>query len=119
MYLDWKARSAYVIDIETDDLEATKIWVMCWKHIQSGDKGECVTLDQIRSFFDRTSGSIYIGHNILKFDAPVLNRIAGSSIGVANCIDTLVLSTLYSPSRPGGHSVEAIVTGKQIGRAHV
>lgn len=107
MYLDWKARSAYVIDIETDDLEATKIWVMCWKHIQSGDKGECVTLDQIRSFFDRTSGSIYIGHNILKFDAPVLNRIAGSSIGVANCIDTLVLSTLYSPSRPGGHSLEA------------
>lgn len=107
MYLDWIKRSAYVIDIETDGLDATKIWVMCWKHIQSGETGECTTTDQIRSFFNRTDGAIYIGHNILKFDAPVLNRLTGSSLSVANCIDTLVLSTLYSPSLVGGHSLDS------------
>ena len=30
MYKDWENRPAYVIDIETDGLDATVIHVMCW-----------------------------------------------------------------------------------------
>lgn len=107
MYLDWKDTPTYVIDIETDDLNATVIHVMCWRHLQTGDTGECVGLTQIRDFFNRTAGAYYVGHNILKFDGPVLVRLAGVKLSPRNCIDTLVLSTLYSPNIDGGHSLGA------------
>lgn len=109
MYLDWQNRPEdyYAIDIETDDLNATVIWVMCWENIKTKEKGQCLDYEEIKSFFERTRGSIYIGHNILKFDAPVLNRLLGCGLVVSRLIDTLVLSTLYSPSIQDGHSLEA------------
>lgn len=118
MYFDWKKTSTYVIDIETDDLDATVIWVMCWRHVQSGDIGYCTTYEQIQEFFEKTKGSVYVGHNILKFDAPVLVRlVTGVYLSVSNCIDTLVLSTLYSPTRSGGHSLDA--WGETLGKAKI
>jgi DNA polymerase I len=115
MYLDWEkqAQDYYAVDIETDDLNATKIWVMCWENIRTKEAGTCTSYDEIRSFFERTKGSAYVGHNILKFDAPVLNRIIGLRLGVSRLVDTLVLSTLYSPSLPNGHSLEE--WGQRIG----
>lgn len=114
MYLDWKtqAQDYYAVDIETDDLNATVIWVMCWENIRTKEAGTCTSYDEIRSFFERTKGAIYVGHNILKFDAPVLNRIIGLRLGVSRLIDTLVLSTLYNPSLLGGHSLDE--WGKRI-----
>lgn len=115
MYLDWEtqAQDYYAVDIETDDLNATKIWVMCWENIRTKEAGTCTSYDEIREFFERTKGSYYIGHNIVKFDAPVLNRIIGLRIGISRLIDTLVLSTLYNPSLAGGHSLDE--WGKRIG----
>lgn len=119
MYLDWFncGRDTFVIDIETDDLAATLIHVMCWKNPQTGETGECIGLDEIRAFFEKTKGSLYVGHNILKFDAPVLVRLAGVKLSVGNCIDTLVLSTLYSPSLAGGHSLDA--WGERLGKEKI
>lgn len=115
MYLDWEkqAQDYYAVDIEADDLNATKIWVMCWENIRTKEAGTCTSYDEIREFFERTKGAIYIGHNIVKFDAPVLNRIIGLRIGISRLIDTLVLSTLYNPSLLGGHSLDE--WGKRIG----
>jgi DNA polymerase I len=115
MYLDWRDQKAdvYSVDIETDDLYASKIHVLCWRKILTGETGECTTLESIREFFDRTRGSIYVGHNFLKFDGPTLNRLCGTDLGPHNVIDTLVLSTLYSPSIEGGHSLGA--WGERIG----
>lgn len=115
MYLDYEktGREIYVIDIETDDLNATKIWVMCWKNVLTGETGDCIGHEAIKEFFNRTKGSVYIGHNILKFDAPTLVRLLGVRLSVSNCIDTLVLSTLYSPSLQGGHSLAA--WGERLG----
>jgi DNA polymerase I len=119
MYLDYKTHKAgvYVIDIETDSLSPSVIWVMCWRNILTGERGECTTIEAIKAFLDDHKNSIFIGHNILKFDGPVLNRLAGSStiLGPSNCIDTLVLSTLYSPSIDGGHSLDS--WGERIGEA--
>lgn len=119
MYLDWKTsqRDYYVIDIESDDLNATIIWVMCWINVKTGETGECRGHDEIREFFERTQGSIYIGHNILKFDAPTIVRLCGSRLSVGNCVDTLVLSTLYSPSLVDGHSLDA--WGQRLGKAKI
>jgi DNA polymerase-1 len=113
LYLDYIETPTYVIDIEADSLDPAVIWVMCWLHVQTGEKGECRSIEEIRSFFERTKGAYYVGHNILKFDAPVLVRLADVVLGVHNCIDTLVLSTLYSPSLAEGHSLGA--WGEKLG----
>ena len=116
MYLDYKEHNAgvYVIDIEADSLHPTVIWCMCWRNVLTGQVGECRDLYSIKDFFSSTVGAYYVGHNILKFDAPVLARLAGTDIGVHNCIDTLVLSTLYSPSLQNGHSLGA--WGERLGK---
>jgi len=115
MYLDWESRpeDVYAIDIETDDLNANVVWVMCWENVKTGETGTCTTLEEIREFFERTRGSFYVGHNALKFDAPTLNRLAGVGITVGRVIDTLILCMLYHPSMPGGHSLDA--WGERIG----
>jgi DNA polymerase I len=88
---------------------------MCWRNLFTGETGECTDYETIKAFLDDHKDSIFVGHNILKFDGPVLNRLAGSStkLGPRNCIDTLVLSTLYSPSLDGGHSLDS--WGKRLG----
>lgn len=115
MYLDWKSRPEdyYVIDIETDGLDPTVIHVMCWRNVKTNITGECVSYETIKQFFKDTQGSFYIGHNILKYDAPVLERLIGVHLPITSLIDTLVLSTLYSPSIEGGHSLDA--WGERIG----
>lgn len=87
---------------------------MCWENLKTREVGACTTYDEILDFFERTKGSRYIGHNILKFDTPTLNRVVGTSIRLDPCIDTLVLSQLYSPSIEGGHSLDA--WGERMGK---
>ena len=120
MYLNYwqkQGQEYIVIDIETDDLNATKVWVMCWQNVQTNEKGKCVGHDEIRKFLDENAAAYWVGHNIISFDAPVLNRLVGSKITVNKCIDTLVLSTLYSPSLQGGHSLEA--WGERLGHRKI
>jgi DNA polymerase-1 len=115
MYLDYKQhdKGVYVIDIETDSLDATVIWVLCYRNLLTGEVGECTTDESIIAFFENTRGAYYVGHNIIKFDGPTIKRLLGPHLGPSNCIDTLVLSTLYSPSIEGGHSLDA--WGERVG----
>lgn len=119
MYLDYQEHNSgvYVIDTETDGLFPSIIWVMCWMNALTGEKGECRGHQEIVKFFKETQGSLYVGHNILKYDGPVLARLVGVDIGVHNCIDTLVLSTLYSPSLDGGHSLDS--WGERLGKPKI
>lgn len=56
---------------------------------------------------------IFIGHNVLSFDVPVLNRLLRTRIPVSRVVDTFVLSMHYSPSMAGGHSLDA--WGQRLG----
>jgi len=94
---------ALVLDIETDSLNATKIWVVATKDTNT---------KEIRTFTNPTKFADYIkdykkfiGHNILSFDAPILNKLWGTNIKVSQITDTLVLSYLFNPNRKGGHSL--------------
>jgi len=109
MYLDYKEhpQGVFVIDIEGDDLPTNIIWCMCWRNLLTGETGECTDYESIREFFTRTRGALYIGHNILHYDGPTLARLVGVRLSAANCIDTLILSTLYHPSIPDGHGLAA------------
>ena len=46
-----------------------------------------------------------VGHNLIGYDLPVLNRLWGLSVASERIIDTLVLSRLADPSKSGGHSL--------------
>ena len=46
-----------------------------------------------------------IGHNIIAFDVPVLDRLLGFDSASVRLTDTLVLSRLCNPSLEGGHSL--------------
>jgi DNA polymerase I-like protein with 3'-5' exonuclease and polymerase domains len=96
-----------ILDIETDDLNATKIHCIVTKNVDTGQvnlwKGdECYT-----SFPKFAKGvSKFIMHNGISFDAPTLNRLTGTKLNVSNVEDTLILSQLLFPTRKK-HSLES------------
>ena len=95
-----------VFDIETDSLDATKVW--CIVAIDEDDEVHSFHNGDIEKglkFLDKAD--TLIGHNILGFDIPILTKLYGWKPGKdVSIIDTLVLSRLFNPTREGGHSLE-------------
>ena len=99
--------NSLVFDIETDDLNASKIWCI----------STCDTDTELVSSFwgDSLDKGIetlknadkIIGHNIIAFDIPVLKKITGVDLSGKKIVDTLSVSRLLNPVRDGGHSLEA------------
>lgn len=103
-----------VIDIEADSLDPTVIHCIVAKDTKTGEvykwrEEECTSL--FPSFASNVTK--FIGHNIISFDMPVLNRLAGTNIKITDVEDTLVLSQILNPIRDGGHSLED--WGKRLG----
>lgn len=96
-------KTKYILDIETNRLvNPDKIWCIITKDVETGDE---YTFRNVREFTDWCSPSfIFIGHNLLSFDIPVLHQF-GSTINYSSCIDTLVLSRLVD-STLDGHSLK-------------
>jgi DNA polymerase-1 len=98
----------WVIDIETDGLDdCTRVWCMCYSNVLTDEKGSLTSEEEIRQWFKDHKGHYFVGHNIVKFDAPTLNRLVKIGLGVGRLVDTLILSTLYNPNLEGGHGLEA------------
>jgi len=93
-----------IFDIETT-MTADKIWCIVCKH---GDTYYQFREDKLHRFEDfiKQTDEV-IGHNIIGFDIPVVNKIFGYDL-FANCkkTDTLVLSRLLNPMIEGGHSLK-------------
>ncbi len=95
--------SPIFLDAETDGLKPSKVWVV-------------VTMqdDVLQEHYDSESlqaaleGDGYIvGHNLLGYDIPVLERLWGIEIDKDRVKDTLVMSRLANPQLDGGHSLRA------------
>ena len=105
-----------VFDIEANGLNPDKIWVIVAHELDtqetkvfSGD-----TLLDFNTYIKDFQGDCeVIGHNIIDYDIPVLERVLGTCFGNSKVTDTLVLSRLGDPSREGGHSLEA--WGQRLG----
>ena len=97
----------WVFDIETDDLNATVIWVMCVENVVTGEAHAFTTYEEIKTFFQDHSDCYFVGHNGINFDAPQVRRLANVVLPLRRIVDTFVLSSLYSPALAGGHSLEA------------
>lgn len=95
---------ALVLDIETDSLDAKKIWVVITKDTKTN---EICTFREPVGFSDHVRGyNQIIGHNLLSFDIPILNRLWNAHIKLSQVVDTMILSQLFSPNRKGGHSLK-------------
>ena len=94
-----------VFDIETDDLNATKVWCIV---AQDADSGQIYKFapHQLESGIELLqSADTLIGHNIIGFDVPVVKRLMNVDLSNKKLIDTLILSRLFNPIREGGHSL--------------
>ena len=87
------------LDIETNGLDPDTIWV-------------AVTMQDgvVQEHYDRESLSQalegdfpIVGHNLIGFDMPVLEKLWGITVDNSRIEDTLVLSRLANPQREGGH----------------
>lgn len=115
-------------DIETDSLDPTVIHCMYVK-AQVGPDIALTNAGEVTGYMARLNtlkdaGYYFnlIGHNIIGFDLPVLQKLWGINyciepdiFGDTKCtiIDTLVWSRYLYPDRPGGHSLET--WGERLG----
>ena len=102
-----------VFDIETDGLDATKIWCLSYHDIDT-DKGDTLTDHQeMKDLLAKCT--MLIGHNIVRYDIPVLERLLSITVG-CTIVDTLALSWyLYPKRKRGTHGLAA--WGDQLGVA--
>ena len=103
-----------VLDIETDS-KHSKIW-LCYTHNSDTNEYVChTTPDTLIPLINKADR--LIGHNLIGFDAPILNKIWKTRIGLSKVRDTLIMSRLLNPSIEGGHSLDA--WGKRLGNRKV
>ena len=105
-----------VFDIETT-INADKIWCIICKHDKTYYQfTDGKNLHRFEEFAKETKE--FIGHNIIGFDVPVVNKFFGKDL-FTNCkiTDTLVLSRLLNPVIDGGHSLKN--WGTKLGQAKI
>jgi len=105
-----------VFDIETT-INADKIWCIICKHDKTYYQfTDGKNLHRFEEFVKKTKE--FIGHNIIGFDIPVVNKFFGKDL-FENCkiTDTLILSRLLNPVIDGGHSLKN--WGTKLGQAKI
>ena len=96
--------SNIVFDIETDDLDATKVWCIVAKEVDGNTYK--FGPDELEDGLDLLrSANTLIGHNIIGFDLLILKKLFNFTYS-GKIIDTLVMSRLYNPIRENGHSLK-------------
>ena len=121
-----------VSDIETNGIEADKLWLCGGKDLATGEVyrfDNCHADDKAKAEAIKwyQSLDLIVGHNFVQFDAPLLNKVLQPKlIDPKKIIDTLIVSRLvnYDIETPKGakypHSLQAwgIRLGKHKGDFH-
>jgi DNA polymerase-1 len=102
-----------VLDIEADGLEnPTKVWLVVAKDLDSGElhvfrrpSDDQEETKKLAAFCAKATS--VVGHNLLEYDIPVVDRLLGIKFGDVVFIDTLIVSRLVDFSRSVGHSLES------------
>ena len=108
-----------IIDIETESLTPNKIWVAICIDIDTEEVFQFLNIhenNEDRKKFVEFSKEVgmWIAHNGINFDVPVLKRIVPeASVNIMKVIDTLVVSRMKEYNIPNGHSLDA--WGKRLG----
>jgi DNA polymerase-1 len=105
-----------VIDIETDALDNPQnIWTIVVREVDNPDNVHIFSPRNLDDFAEFAAGvTLWIGHNILSFDLPVLvTFFPDVDWDYRRCVDTLVISRLINYKIDGGHSLNA--WGERLG----
>ena len=96
----------WTCDIETDGIEATKIWCIV---VQDVDTKEIKTFVQGEiHLFNQWLGwnvDTMVFHNGISYDVPVLERLLHTDFSGIQVEDTMIMSMIDNPAREGGHSL--------------
>jgi DNA polymerase I-like protein with 3'-5' exonuclease and polymerase domains len=98
----------FVLDIEANGLDPDTVWCIVVRQLGhddsltwSGDRlPEFITWLQLQDECE------LIGHNLIGYDIPVLEKLLAVDFSKCKITDTLVMSRLANPSREGGHSLD-------------
>ena len=97
-----------VFDIEANGFEPDTLWCIAAYELDRKQMSWWVG-DDMLAFNDWIKGHgdcEVIGHNILGYDIPVLEKLLGTDFSKCKVTDTLVMSRLANPQRHNGHSLE-------------
>lgn len=106
-----------VFDIETNGLNPSVIWCIAARIVGRWDEPTTFEPGNVKDFVPwlrDNNVDVLIGHNIINFDIPVIERLLNFKWW-GKVEDTLLMSRLDSPSRKGGHSLDA--WGERLGKA--
>lgn len=108
MYLK-PTENHWACDIEADNLYESATKIYCATLLNTVTKEETHFLDgaSFKAWHDNHPDAVFVGHNFLAYDAPMLNRFWGMRIKATKVVDTFVLSQLYNPNLAGGHSLKS------------
>ena len=95
-----------VFDIETDGLVSTRVWCICAIDINTGQEYTFGPDELQEGYAFLHAADKLVGHNIIGFDIPVVEKFSGLSLQHIKLVDTLVLSRLFNPVREGNHGLE-------------
>jgi DNA polymerase III alpha subunit (gram-positive type) len=92
-----------VFDVEADGINPSKIHCLTAAVYSMGEWRikSTTDYDEMRKFF--TSSDVLIGHNIYRWDIPVVQRLLGIKV-TAQIVDTLALSWYLYPTQ-GKHGL--------------
>jgi DNA polymerase I-like protein with 3'-5' exonuclease and polymerase domains len=93
-----------VLDIETNT-KHDKIHLVCTLDIDTQEALTWKNPQELKAYIQ--DATLIIGHNLIAFDASVLNKLWSTKIRLTQVFDTLIVSRLIDPSRENGHSLEA------------
>jgi len=95
-----------VFDIETNGLQPTKIFCISVLNTDTQEQLNFPSSKIEEGIELLASADKLIGHNIIGFDIPVIERLCGVDLMNKKLIDTLVLSRLFNPIR-ASHGLKA------------
>ena len=101
-----------ILDIETNSTH-DKVWCVVTRNIETDEVIVWKEASGLQKYLDQCD--LIIGHNIISFDRPVLEKTWSISMKMNQLYDTLVSARLLDPSKEGGHSLDA--WGQRLGYA--
>jgi len=98
-----------VWDKEADGLlyDATRIWCMTTGNVETGEIVHYGPNDIEAGLSSLASASRIVGHHCIGYDLALACKLfPGFHYDLKKVDDTFIMSSLFEPDRPGGHSVE-------------
>lgn len=92
-----------ILDIETNSTH-DKIWCVVTRDVDTDEVKVWKEANGLQKYLDHCD--LIIGHNIISFDSPVLQKTWNISMRLNQLYDTLVSARLLDPSREAGHRLE-------------